>query len=111
MYRLPGKRIAFVFSDAAGANACMALAKICETEREIFSLLFSNKKYSEAAGLLTVTDTIPSFRSLGIDCVFTGTSHPESSKHFEVNCIKTAVREKIYTVSFIDHWINFKLRF
>ena len=111
MYQLPGKHIAFVFSDAAGANACIALAKICEAEEKVPTLLFSNKKYSEAEDRLTVSDSVPSFRSLRIDCVFTGTSHPSSSNHFEVNCIKKAVREKIYTISFIDHWTNFKLRF
>ena len=111
MYRLPGKHIAFVFSDAAGANACIALAKICEKESKASSLLFSNKKYSEAGDRLTVTETVPSFQNLGIDCVFTGTSHPASSNHFEVNCIKKAGSEDIYTISFIDHWVNFKLRF
>jgi hypothetical protein len=76
MYRLPGKHIAFVFSDGAGANACIALAKICEKESKTSSLLFSNKKYPEAGDRLTVTETVPSFQNLGIDCVFTGTSHP-----------------------------------
>jgi len=112
MFRLPGKHIAFVFSDAAGANACIALAKMCEIGTDISTLLFSNKKYFEAnVDNLNITENVPSFRDLRIDCVFTGTSHPESSNHFEVNCIKKAVNENIYAISFIDHWINFKLRF
>src|SRR5436190_4812379 len=111
MYRLPGEHIAFAFSDAAGANACIALAKILEKETGRLPLLFSNKKYSETGYPLTVTDLAPSFESLKVDCVFTGTSHPESSNQFEVNCIKRAVNANIYTISFIDHWVNFKLRF
>ncbi|SRR6266496_508778 len=112
MWQLPGKNIAFVFSDAAGANACMALAKMCKKENQSTSLLFSNKKYSSAEfENLTITKEVPSFKSLGVDCVFTGTSHPSSSEHFEVNCIKNSVGENIYTISFIDHWVNFKLRF
>jgi len=112
MWQLPGKHIAFVFSDAAGANICMALAKMCKKENKITTLLFSNKKYSSTEfENLTITETVPSFKSLGVDCVFSGTSHPFSSDHFEVTCIKNAVSEKIYTISFIDHWANFKLRF
>jgi hypothetical protein len=90
----------------------MALAKMCKKEGQITSLLFSNKKYSSTEfGDLAITKVVPSFKSLGVDCVFTGTSHPHSSEHFEVNCIKKAVFENIYTISFIDHWVNFKLRF
>jgi hypothetical protein len=112
MWQLPGKHIAFVFSDAAGANACMALAKMCKKENKIQTSLFSNKKYSSTEfENLTITKVMPSLKSLGVDCVFTGTSHPHSSEHFEVNCIRNAVKEKIYTISFIDHWVNFKLRF
>lgn len=109
--QLPGNHIAFVFSDTAGANACMALAKICEKEKKVRSSLFSNKQYAGAGDNFCVTNTPPSFQSLGVDCVFTGTSHPESSDHFEVNFIRRAMTENIYTISFIDHWINFKLRF
>jgi len=109
--QLPGDHIAFVFSDTAGANACIAFAKICEKEKKARASLFSNKSYSEVGDHFFFTDCAPSFRTLGIDCVFTGTSHPESSHYFEVNCIKRAISENIYTISFIDHWINFKLRF
>lgn len=111
MYQLPGKHIAFAFSDAAGANACRAMAKICEVETKSSTLLFSNKKYPEALDSLVVTNEISSFKNSGIDCLFTGTSHPQSSNYFEVNCIKKAITEEIYTISFIDHWVNFKLRF
>jgi hypothetical protein len=58
-----------------------------------------------------VNNSIPDFKTLDIDCVFTGTSHPDSSDSYEVNCIKQAKQNKIYVISFIDHWINFKLRF
>jgi len=108
---LPGKHIAFAFSDTAGANACVAMAKICKAETKISSLLFSNKKYPGYIDGLSIVDDAPDFRNLGVDCVFTGTSHPESSGYFEVNAIRNAVTENIYTISFIDHWVNFRLRF
>jgi hypothetical protein len=111
VYQLPGKHIAFAFSDAAGANACVAMAKICKAETKISSLLFSNKKYPGCMDTVTIVEDAPDFRNLGVDCVFTGTSHPESSGYFELNAIRKAVRENIYTISFIDHWVNFKLRF
>lgn len=112
MWQLPGRHIAFVFSDTAGANACMALEKMCKKENDISTFLVSNKKFSSSGfSHVNFTEIIPSFKNLGIDCVFTGTSHPSSSNYFEVNCIKKAVSEGIYTISFIDHWVNFKLRF
>src|SRR5689334_16494405 len=109
MWRLPGNHIAFVFSDQAGANACNALATICKVENKTSVFLFSNKRRIEFD--TAITDHAPDFRKLGIDCVFTGTSHPESSNHFEVDCIKKARSQRIFTISFIDHWTNFKLRF
>jgi hypothetical protein len=108
----PGKNIAFVFSDPAGTNACLALSRMFQKEFGIAPFLFSNKKYFVgAAENFQLTETCPDFAALEIDCVFTGTSHPSSSGHFEVNCIRKAKHQNIYVVSFIDHWVNFKLRF
>jgi CDP-glycerol glycerophosphotransferase (TagB/SpsB family) len=85
---------------------------MCKKKKDISTFLVSNKKFSSSVfSHVSFTELIPSFKNLGIDCVFTGTSHPSSSDYFEVNCIKTAVKEGIYTISFIDHWVNFKLRF
>ena len=108
----PGKHIAFIFSDPAGTNACLALSRMYHKEFGIAPYLFSNKKYlGWAVENFHLTETCPDFEELEIDCVFTGTSHPSSSGHFEVNCIRKAKRQKIYVVSFIDHWVNFRLRF
>ncbi len=112
MLRLPGKKVAFAFSDPAGTNACVALAGIWQEKEGIETVLFSNRKYGgNDKGNFYLTSEVPDFKNMGVNCVFTGTSHPVSSEYFEVNCIRKAQKDNIYTISFIDHWINFKLRF
>jgi hypothetical protein len=112
MLQLPGKHTAFVFSDPAGANACIGCARLGEAFEGRSSLLFCNKRYDmQDIENLQVVSEIPDFKVLGIDCVFAGTSHPESSGYFELNCIREARQVGIKTISFIDHWVNFRLRF
>jgi hypothetical protein len=112
MLQLPGKHIAFVFSDPAGANACIGFARLGETFEGRSSLLFCNKRYDmQDIENLQVVSKVPDFKALGIDCVFAGTSHPESSGYFELNCIRQAQQAGIKTISFVDHWVNFRLRF
>ncbi|AKQ44790.1 hypothetical protein TH63_02765 [Rufibacter radiotolerans] len=112
MLQLPGKHIGFVFSDPAGANACLALADIWQQETGTEPLLFSNKELGvKRNGRFYLSADTPAFKQFKIDCIFTGTSHPVSSKYFEINCIIKATEEGIYTIAFIDHWVNFKLRF
>jgi hypothetical protein len=108
MLQLPGKHIAFVFSDPAGANACRALAKMVHSTCKTVSL-FSNRCYKDCEATVIGKEEIPSLNN--VDTVFLGTSHPASSGYFELNCLKEAKRKGIYTISFIDHWVNFKLRF
>lgn len=104
--------MAFVFSDPAGANACIALSRMYASENGEYPMLFSNKMHFQGpVENFHLTETVPDFESLNIDCVFTGTSHPASSNYFEVNCIREAKRKNIYTISFVDHWVNFRLRF
>jgi hypothetical protein len=112
MLQLPGKHTAFVFSDPAGANACMGFAKLGKVYQSQISILFCNKRYDEEeVENLQVVSEIPPFKELGVDCVFAGTSHPQSSGYFEVNCIREARKSGIKTISFVDHWVNFRLRF
>ena len=109
---LQGKNIAFVFSDPAGANVCKSFAQVHASNHDIKVTLFSNRNYfHENMPNFHLTDIVPDFVNLKFDCVFTGTSHPESSKSFEVNCIREAKKAGSYVISFIDHWVNFKLRF
>lgn len=109
-YRLPGNKTAYAFSDAAGTNACIAMYRLNAAFHEE-QLLFSNRLNFSSELSLVVQNNIPDFSTSGIDCLFTGTSHPESSECFEINCIKQAKSKGVYTISFIDHWVNFKLRF
>lgn len=106
MFQLPGKRLAFVFSDQAGANACTALAKMAK--HDVTVSLYSNRNYNN------VKDIAPTQKQPLLDeieTVFLGTSHPASSDYYELNCLKEAKQKNVYTISFVDHWVNFKLRF
>jgi hypothetical protein len=104
--------MAFVFSDPAGANACMGFARLGKAFEGRSSLLFCNKRYdTQEMENLQVVNEVPDFKALGIDCVFAGTSHPGSSGYFELHCIREAKHAGIRTISFVDHWVNFRLRF
>jgi hypothetical protein len=107
MLQLPGNNIAFVFSDQAGANACTALAKMMVKDATV--ILYSNRNYNRNMQQVAYTNEQPSLDK--VETVFLGTSHPASSDYFELNCLKEAKKKNIYTISFIDHWVNFKLRF
>ena len=112
MLRLPGKNIAFAFSDPAAANACIALAEMFFHEKGHRPYLFSNRSYSgKELHNFHLVDSVPAIDDLKIDCLFTGTSHPESSSWFEVNFAEQAKQRGIYTISFVEHWVNFQLRF
>lgn len=112
MLRLPGDHIVFAFSDPAGANACMAMARLGTAFHHQSSVLFSNKNYNNGfVENLQFVEKVPDFKDLDGDCLFTGTSHPESSNYFEVNCIEQANVAGIKTISFVDHWVNFRMRF
>lgn len=108
MLQLPGKNIAFAFSDPAGANACMALAKMTFLQFNSVSL-YSNRNHNSLSEPVIQIQSTPSLD--GVDTLFLGTSHPASSGYFELNCLKEAKKKGVYSIAFIDHWVNFKLRF
>ena len=104
----------FVFSDPAGAKACLALNEILNIEQVVGNRkLYTNKEYAfykqfecdvkiiriEKIGCITEE----------FDWIFTGTSHPDSSNRFELLMLKSVIAKNSF--SFIDHWTNFKLRF
>lgn len=105
--QLPGNHIAFVFSDQAGANACTALASMVGSDVRV--ALYSNRSYNSNISHFVDLNKQPSLAE--VETVFLGTSHPASSECYELNCLKEAKQKNIYTISFIDHWVNFKLRF
>jgi hypothetical protein len=106
----------FFFSDPAGAKACLALNEILKIENIPGTRrLISNKDYSFYSQFNSKVEVIENkdipqiTKNSGTpDWIFTGTSHPDSSKGFELMVLKI-VNAKSY--SFIDHWTNFKLRF
>ena len=103
------------FSDTAGGNVCLSLAFIMEKERGDLPLLYTNNPnfidndWNLPVNLIEDTTQIPG--DISANYVFTGTSHPETSKGFELYFIKLAKRQNIHSVSIIDHWINFRMRF
>jgi hypothetical protein len=106
----------FVFSDPAGAKACLALNEII-TEKGIQGsrVLLSNKEYSfykDFTGSVKVIKTEEAKEYVKemqkFDWIFAGTSDPKSSGCFELICIENA---DAISFSFVDHWSNFHLRF
>jgi hypothetical protein len=112
---LPQDNLALCFSDPAGSNACLAIAKMFEREGLEVPLLFSNREYKGAIEhnhKIHISDTVPEdWNLLGVKTLITGTSHPESSNRFEVRCIASAIQQGLFVRSFIDHWSNFAIRF
>jgi hypothetical protein len=112
MLQLQGSHIIYAFSDPAGANACMAMAKLGALFQRQSSTLFSNRKYNTTFGEdFEFVEEVPDFKKYKGDCLFTGTSHPESSNYFEVDSLQQAKESGLKTISFVDHWVNFRLRF
>jgi hypothetical protein len=109
--RLKGGRGIFVFSDPAGAKACLAIASILI---DIDVLVISDRTFPffedfkinvKSYDELTTSEWIDYFIP---DFIFTGTSIPEK---IELNFIKEAKYRNIKTISFVDHWTNIKQRF
>ncbi len=110
------KRILFVFSDPAGAKSILAFSKL---KKNIFNeyLILSNRRHSFftefdsdvkiiSNDLEKLTQVITKFRP---NVIFTATSFPVG---IELNCIKIGKNlNNVTTISFVDHWINFKARF
>ncbi len=114
MKRLLNAKIAMAFSDPAGANACLAIARIRDMNGHPVPPMYTNRQphVSKDFNLpLVLTSELPNFKNSEIEYLFTGTSHPDSSENFECRCIENAFKENIYTIAFIDHWTNFRLRF
>lgn len=108
-YQLLVNKTAYVFSDAAGANACIAMFELNKIRNR--AQLFSNRSHFSECYKSLIQKTAPELNKADFDCIFLGTSHPASSDYFELNSLKQAKQKNIYTISFVDHWVNFKLRF
>jgi hypothetical protein len=119
MLKIKGQRGVFVFSDPAGAKACLALVKSLKI-KEI--LIISDRKYSfysefnfevNSSAHKSIEEWFDIFKP---DFVFTGTSMPKNSviefpKKIELEFLREAKSRKIKTYSFVDHWTNMSDRF
>lgn len=111
---LKGKGL-IAFSDPAGAKSCLALAWFLQQEnpnQEV--IVVSNKHYSFYSDWdipVVLVANPDSIDFSAFDWIFTGTSHPDSSAKFEVNCIRNAQTKALRSYAFIDHWTNLALRF
>jgi hypothetical protein len=108
-----GTQVVFAFSDAAGANACLAQAFIIQKENQCSVSCFSNKSMASTHWTTSVQlkhSIIESdLKQAGV--LFTGTSHPTTSDHFELQAIRLAKAKKIHTIALVDHWTNIVMRF
>jgi hypothetical protein len=106
----------FVFSDPAGAKACLALNEILAKENvEGERVLLSNRNYpfykQFSSKVELIDDGVAEEVSKKIEkpsWIFAGTSHLDSSKGFELIFLKNI---KTTSYAIIDHWTDFKLRF
>lgn len=97
--------ITIVSHDAGGAKILLSLIKnekdyyfcLSGPAKNIFKKKFKNIKISK------IKDCIDKSRK-----ILTGTSWPS---RFEIQAIILAKKKKIKTISYLDHWIHYKLRF
>ena len=115
-FELSGDTV-FFFSDPAGARACLAAAFLLRQRRPAARIrLFSNRVHTSGGETLPDlavehADAVDAACFDGASYVFTGTSHPDSSGSFELHAIEAAERLGLPTAAFVDHWVNFRLRF
>lgn len=111
MSKIKGQKGLLVFSDPAGAKACLALAKSLKQKT---LLIISDRKYSFYSefnlkiNLFDLRSIKEWFNFFKPDFVFTGTSIPNK---IELKFLKEAKNNKIKTYSFVDHWTNISERF
>lgn len=109
--QLKDKKGIFVFSDPAGAKACLAAAASLN-QNEI--LVISDREYLFFYDFKVLVNSVIDksikswIDSFEPEFIFTGTSLP---KKIELDFIKEALHKNIKTISFVDHWINIKMRF
>lgn len=104
----------FAFSDTAGGNACLSLAAMLQKTQAGTPVLYTNNRdFVNNSWNIPVrfTENMQQVDLDGYDYLFTGTSHPASSGGFELNGIRSASAKGLQSISFIDHWVNFRLRF
>jgi len=114
-FELSGDTV-FFFSDPAGARACLAAAFLLRQRQPAARVrLFSNRVHTFGSDVPDLA--VEHVDAVNPDCfdgasfVFTGTSHPDSSRSFELHAIAEAERLGLPTAAFVDHWVNFRLRF
>ena len=111
MSKIKGQKGLFVFSDPAGAKACLALAK---SFKQKTLLIISDRKYSFYSEFNIMVNNsndrsiLEWYDFFDPDFVFTGTSLPAK---IELGLLIEAKSRKIKTYSFVDHWTNISKRF
>ena len=99
-------KVLIIGKDAGSANIISSFVK----KKKIKALYHLKKPALEIfkkKKILIKKNTL-NILSKNFDLLITGTSH---SNRFELNAIKKAKNNNIYSVSFLDHWVNYKERF
>lgn len=104
-----------VFSDPAGAKACLGLAEILSKENQTQKIHAISNRQFDFYSNWDIEVHIAEKGNFGfpneINWIFTGTSHPESSARFEQKVWEIAKERSIISYSFVDQWTNVSLRF
>lgn len=109
--KLINRKGVIVFSDPAGAKACLSIASkldasniavICDRRYDFFNDFNIEVKFPPRESLEEY------FEAISPEFVLTGTSLPEK---IEIEFIRNAKQKNIKTFSFVDHWTNIKKRF
>ena len=112
--RFSSKRGLFIFSEAASANSILAVVSELRKSEEIEVYTDPNGKYDpdlypyvkvlKDFGIPALTEIFDKFSP---DYLFTGTSFDNIEHHWR----KVAQQRNVFSISFIDHWVNYRKRF
>jgi hypothetical protein len=109
------RRTVFFASDPAGARACLSLGTLLRArDAQALPHVFSNRVHAFAGEFPVAVVGLQQAAAEQLDgaaLIFCGTSHPDSSKRFELGAIAAASRLGVRSAAFVDHWTNFRLRF
>ena len=99
-------KVLIIGKDAGSANIISSFVKKKKI-KALYNLKRPALEIFKKKRILIKKNTL-NISSKNFDLLITGTS---LSNRFELNTIKKAKKNNIYSVSFLDHWVNYKERF
>ena len=110
LYNIENKKILFCYSDPGGAKPILAIAKRLHKKNEI--IIVTNRNY-DFVSEFELDENLFKNNALTIklsnpDILITGTSY---TSDLEISLISEAIELNIPTISFVDNWSGFDVRF